>query len=44
VGGEAGVDSYFELVDLWTERLVEAAAAVGKAPAPSSESTPGSGS
>jgi zinc/manganese transport system substrate-binding protein len=44
VGGEEGVDSYFELVDLWTKRLVEAAAAVGKVPAGSTESTPGSGS
>jgi zinc/manganese transport system substrate-binding protein len=24
VGGEPGVDTYFQLVDLWTERLVEA--------------------
>ena len=43
VGGEEGVDDYFQLVDLWTERMVEAAATVGKAPAGSSES-PGTGS
>jgi len=44
VGGEEGVDDYFQLVDLWTERMVEAAAAVGKAPAGSSESPTGNGS
>jgi ABC-type Zn uptake system ZnuABC Zn-binding protein ZnuA len=44
VGGEEGVDDYFELVDLWTQRLVEAAAAVGRASAASSEPSPGSGS
>jgi len=44
VGGEEGVDDYFQLVDLWTERMVEAAVAVGKAPAGSSESPPGTGS
>jgi ABC-type Zn uptake system ZnuABC Zn-binding protein ZnuA len=44
VGGEEGVDDYFELVDLWTQRLVEAAAAVGGASAASSEPSPGSGS
>jgi zinc/manganese transport system substrate-binding protein len=33
VGGERGVDDYFQLVDLWTTRLVEAVAAVGRAPA-----------
>ena len=44
VGGEEGVDDYFQLVDLWTERLVEAAVEVEKAPAGSSESPRGTGS
>jgi ABC-type Zn uptake system ZnuABC Zn-binding protein ZnuA len=44
VGGEEGVDDYFQLVDLWTERMVQAAVAVGKAPASSSESPPETGS
>jgi zinc/manganese transport system substrate-binding protein len=44
VGGEEGVDDYFQLVDLWTQRMVEAAAAVGNAPAGALESSPGAGS
>jgi zinc/manganese transport system substrate-binding protein len=44
VGGEKGVDDYFQLVDLWTERMVAAAAAVGRAAAGSSASPRGGGS
>lgn len=44
VGGEEGVDDYFRLVDLWVERMVAAAVAVGEIPAGSSESPRGSGS
>jgi zinc/manganese transport system substrate-binding protein len=43
VGGEKGVDDYFRLVDLWVERMVAAAVAVGEVPA-GSESPRGSGS
>ena len=44
VGGEEGVDDYFQLVDLWTERMVAAAVAVGKAPASLPESPRETGS
>ncbi|MCG6922597.1 MAG: metal ABC transporter substrate-binding protein [Acidobacteria bacterium] len=44
VGGEEGVDDYFQLVDLWTERMTEAAVAVGKTPALLSASLPETGS
>jgi ABC-type Zn uptake system ZnuABC Zn-binding protein ZnuA len=44
VGGEEGVDDYFQLVDLWTKRMVEAAVAVGKVRAGSSGSPRGTGS
>jgi zinc/manganese transport system substrate-binding protein len=44
VGGEKGVDDYFQLVDLWTKRMVEAAAKVGRAPAEGPESPRGTGS
>jgi len=44
VGGEEGVDDDFQLVDLWTKRMVEAAAKVGRAPAEGPESPRGTGS
>jgi len=44
VGGDEGVDTVFQLVDHWTERLVAAYDAAGRTPSGSPESAPGSAS